>query len=292
MMIGTVPKESIISIGIACISGIVIPVALFIYFKAKRKADAMPFFMGCLVFFVFVMLLESGINAAVFASDVGKTLRDSVVLYAIYGGVMAGLFEEVGRYLALRLVKRRKGLRDVNSLMYGAGHGGFEAMMLLGVSMFGNLTYAAAINSGRLEELTSQLSGESLEQFMNTVNVLITTPSYTYYISIAERIFAVAIHLSLSVLVWFAITRKGKGHLFPLAILIHAAVDFVTALVAGLGVPAVGIEAIVAGMAVAVVFFARTVWRKIKAESPDADDTSDDTSDDGPSYSGIRRLQR
>ena len=95
MMMGPVPQTSIIFIGLASIAGLLIPVALFLYFKLKKKADVMPFVLGCLIFFVFVVILESGINAAVFASPAGETMNNNRVLYALYGGIMAALFEEV-----------------------------------------------------------------------------------------------------------------------------------------------------------------------------------------------------
>lgn len=271
-MVGPVPQSSVISIGAACLCGVIIPIALYIYFKVKHKADTFPFVMGCLVFFVFVMILESSINNAVFTSSAGDTLRNNAFLYALYGGVMAALFEETGRFLMLRLVKKKKGLRDVNSLMYGAGHGGFEALMLLGVSMFGNLSYAAAINSGRIEEITNTLSGDTLDQLISTLNVLVETPSYTYLFSIAERIFAVALQISLSVLVWFAVSGKGKGYLLAIAYGIHAAVDFFTALMSGLGVPVPAIEAAVGVMTVLVCIFAKKTWKSEHIPEPDEEE--------------------
>ena len=42
-----------------------------------------------------------------------------------------------------------------------------------------------------------------------------------------ERIGAVALHISLSVLVWFAVKNKKRFWLFPLAIVLHALVDAV-----------------------------------------------------------------
>ena len=259
---GPVPQTSIIFIGLASIAGLLIPVALFLYFKLKKKADVMPFVLGCLIFFVFVVILESGINAAVFASPAGETMNNNRVLYALYGGIMAALFEEVGRFLALKHIRKKKGPKDANSLMYGAGHGGIEAFLVLGVSMFGNLTYAAAVNSGRIEELMSQLSGDALVQFTNSIELLVNTPGPTYLLSIAERIFAVAVQIALSVLVWTAVSRKGKGLFFPLAICIHAVFDFLSVMIAGLGIPMIAVEAIIGVMAVVICAFARAVWRK------------------------------
>ena len=56
---------------------------------------------------------------------------------------MAGIFEETGRFLAFKTVLRKKQGKDINALMYGAGHGGFEAAALLGITMINNIIYFA-----------------------------------------------------------------------------------------------------------------------------------------------------
>ena len=48
--------------------------------------------------------------------------------------------------------------------MYGAGHGGFEAIYLLGITSINNIIYSVLINSGRTDMLTSSLTGDYLAQ--------------------------------------------------------------------------------------------------------------------------------
>ncbi|MDR1073482.1 MAG: YhfC family intramembrane metalloprotease [Treponema sp.] len=45
-----------------------------------------------------------------------------------------------------------------------------------------------------------------------------------------ERLFAIGIHLALSVVVFYAVSCRSKWWLYPLAILLHAAVDAPVAL--------------------------------------------------------------
>ena len=51
-----------------------------------------------------------------------------------------------------------------------------------------------------------------------------TTPAWMYLWSGFERVVAIAIHLSLSVLVYRGV-RTGERRWFPLAVLLHAGVD-------------------------------------------------------------------
>jgi len=77
-----------------------------------------------------------------------------------------------------------------------------------------------------------------------------------------ERLLAIALQISLSVLVWFASKWEGKLYLYPVAILIHFAVDTAAALLSGLGVNLLIIEGVVAILTAATALFAGRLWRE------------------------------
>ena len=260
-MTGTVSALSIAFMAISCVIAFAIPIVLLIYFRKKKGADILPFFIGCAVMLVFALLLESAVHRLVLFSDIGKTIQNNIWLYALYGGLMAGIFEETGRFLAFKTVLRKKQGKDINALMYGAGHGGFEAAALLGITMINNIIYSVMVNSGNTAALTGTLSGDVLAQVEASIQALITTPSYQFLLGGVERIFAVILQLFLSVLVWFAVKKKGKGYLYPLAILIHFLVDALTVVLSGLGVNMIKIEIVIGILSVLTAFFAKKVWR-------------------------------
>lgn len=260
-MTGTVSALSIAFMAISCVIGFAIPIVLLIYFRKKKGADILPFFIGCAVMLVFALLLESAVHRLVLFSDIGKMIQNNIWLYALYGGLMAGIFEETGRFLAFKTVLRKKQGKDINALMYGAGHGGFEAAALLGITMINNIIYSVMVNSGNTAALTGTLSGDVLAQVEASIQALITTPSYQFLLGGVERIFAVILQLFLSVLVWFAVKKKGKGYLYPLAILIHFLVDALTVVLSGLGVNMIMIEIVIGILSVLTAFFAKKVWR-------------------------------
>ena len=261
-MTGTVPALSIVFMIITCAISFGVPIALFIYLRLVKKADIYPFFAGCTVMLLFAFILESGAHSLVRSSPAGSAIKGNIWLYAIYGGFMAGLFEETGRYLAFSFALKKYRAKNVNALMYGAGHGGFEAMVIVGLTMINNIVWSFMINSGRIAELTGSLTGDQLAQAQQSIGLLISTPSYQFLLGGVERLFAILLHISLSVLVWFSVKWEGKLYLYPLAILFHFAVDAAAALLSGLGVNVVVIEAVVAVLTTAVAFFARRLWRE------------------------------
>ena len=261
-MTGTVPALSIVFMIITCAISFGVPIALFIYLRLVKKADIYPFFAGCTVMLLFAFILESGAHSLVLSSPAGSAIKGNIWLYAIYGGFMAGLFEETGRYLAFSFALKKYRAKNVNALMYGAGHGGFEAIVIVGLTMINNIVWSFMINSGRIAELTGSLTGDQLAQAQQSIGLLISTPSYQFLLGGVERLFAILLHISLSVLVWFAVKWEGKLYLYPMAILLHFAVDAAAALLSGLGVNVVVIEAVVAVLTTAVAFFARRLWRE------------------------------
>ena len=110
--------------------------------------------------------------------------------------------------------------------------------------------------------MISSLPGDQLAQAQQSVTLLATLPSYQFLLSGVERLLAIALHIALSVIVWFAVKWDGKLYLYPAAILIHFAVDAAAAILSGLGVNVILIEIAVAVLTAAAALFARRLWRE------------------------------
>ena len=93
------------------------------------------------------------------------------------------------------------------------------------------------------------------------IDGLISTPSYMFLLGDFERVFAVILHISFSVLVWIAVV-KGKKSCLWMALVFHFVVDAVTVIVSGNGVPAWALEIIVFVMAVIIAVWANKQWKK------------------------------
>lgn len=265
-MTESVPVLSMIFMAVSLILSFALPIGLCIYFRKVKKADLLPFFVGMAVMVLFAFVLERLVHSVVLGSSVGAKIQANMWLYALYGGLMAGLFEETGRFLAFKTVLKKNQKKDVNSLMYGAGHGGIEAVLILGIASINNLIYSVLINTDATAVLTGSLSGDLLQQVETAIQTLITTPSLQFLLGGVERIFAIVLHIALSVLVWFAVKKAGKGYLYPVAILIHFIVDAATVILSRIGASTLVLEAVIGVLAVAAALFAKVIWNKEKTD--------------------------
>lgn len=239
--------------------GIGIPVGLCIFLRKKFKCSLAAFFVGCGVMLLFALVLEQIVHGIVLFSPAGKVIRGNLWLYALYGGLMAGLFEETGRFLAMKLILKKQRENPCNALMYGAGHGGFEVFYILCFGMLNNLIYSLMINFGKAEVLLQGLDPANQEALRGAFESLATASPLLFLAAPVERLAAVILQLSLSVLVWKAV--EGKIGWYLLAIALHFAVDAAAVLISGYGVPIWGIEGIVWLMALLCALLARRVYR-------------------------------
>ena len=238
--------------------GIALPLVLYIYYRKKMKANHLPFWTGCVTFVLFALVLEQVMYYFLMKLPIWTTISGNLWLFGIVGGFFAGLFEETGRFVAFKTVLRKKRGNDANALMYGAGHGGVEAVILLSVTMVINVVYALQFNAGNTAAFGS----------LDAAQTLLNMPSWYFLVGAVERIAAVTIHISLSVLVWFAAKNSKRFWLFPLAILLHLLVDAVAVILSKLGVNVWIIEGSVYVLAAALVVLAIVVWKKNYAPAP------------------------
>ncbi len=139
---------------------------------------------------------------------------------AAFLGLAAGVFEEVARYLVLRYGQTRARSWPA-ALMFGAGHGGSEAIILGGLAAIA-LAQLSALRTTDLSTL--KLSAGELAALQQQLSLYWSLPWPAALLGALERLFALVMHLSLSVMVMQVFTRRNWLWL-PAAILWHAVVD-------------------------------------------------------------------
>ena len=225
--IPNVPISSITGIAVSLVVSVGLPVALCIIVCRKTKARISSFFVGAATFVVFALILEQILHAIVLKAS-GTALTGNIWLYGLYGGLAAGVFEETGRYLAMKLCMK-KNLNKQNAIMYGVGHGGIEAMLLAGMACVNNLVIAAMINGGQASLLlsVSGVNDATYQQVLAQLMAVSSTPSWQFYMVGLERISAIIFHISASYLVYLGVSRKKLPY-YLLAILAHFLLDALT----------------------------------------------------------------
>lgn len=262
-----VPSLSIVFIAFNLLFSVALPVFLAVFLMKKLKIRLTPFLVGCAVWIIFALLLEQCMHTLVL-NRFGKIIQSRTLYYALYGGLAAGIFEETGRFLAMKTLLKPYYGKDGTALMYGAGHGGVEVLLILGIGMLNNLIYAILCNTGHLELLTAPLTEAQQIQFQGVIDQLVSVSPLTFLAAPFERISAVILHIALSVLVWLSVTRK-KFWMFPLAIFLHFVMDAGAVLLSKTGIGTLLTELVIFAFSCLVSFVAWKLWKRNKVASCD-----------------------
>lgn len=258
-MMQAVPVISIVFMFITLIISIGLPVALCVLFRKKLHGKLLPVLIGAVTFVLFALVLESGAHRLILGSAVGGAIQGSTVLLALYGGIMAALFEEGGRFIAMKL-GMKKTLSRENALMYGVGHGGIEAVVIVGLSYISNIAASFMINSGSLTAALSALDAAAAEAAVQQVSALWTTEPYLFLMSGVERLSAIALHLGMSYLVYRAV-KYGEKRFFFISFGVHFAVDAAAVLMSA-AAPTIVLELVMLAAAAALTYAVCRLYRR------------------------------
>ncbi len=259
---------------------VIVPVVIALLWKIKKKEPITSILIGAGAFLLFALILEKPIqNVLAFPTAMGLPdhalslfLAANPVLLSLVAGLFPGVFEETGRLVAFKTLLKKRTQRET-SISYGIGHGGIEVMFILGLNFVNYIIYALMINTGSFGIIVEQVAAQAPEQLsqVDAIVELLTTFSFgTLAISVLERVFAVMFHVGASILVFYACKDKKKFWLYPLAIVLHTAMDFIGGL-SIFGVISIsdwGLEAIVAIIGISVFFLPYfLLYKKDKAKT-------------------------
>jgi len=149
------------------------------------------------------------------------------IFNAVILGLSAGIFEEVARYAGYRWWAK-----DARSwskgLLYGAGHGGMEAILIGGLILY---TYYQMFALRGLD-LSAIIPVEQLDVVQAQVAAYWSVAWYDSFLSTLERLLTLPVQICLSIIVLQTFTRKRAIWLM-IAILWHAFIDAVVVFAAG-----------------------------------------------------------
>lgn len=230
-----IPSSVFVALALMIIGGIVVfLIPAFWWIKTRREKLA-TVLVGAATWFLFAIVLES-IPKTIFlnpASSLGQTIMNSAVLFTVIGAALAGIFEETGRFVAYKTILKNRTNKETG-ISHGIGHGGFEAFFILGLSGIQYIAYALMINSGKFQELIDMsleqgMPESMLAQVTSIPDMLMgINPGYVV-LPLLERVFAITLHVALSVLVFYAV-RDRKIWMYGLAIILHTLFDVPAAL--------------------------------------------------------------
>ncbi|ALX14837.1 hypothetical protein P350_25290 [Burkholderia cepacia JBK9] len=201
----------------AGVVALIAPAMLAVAWRCRTQVPLRVFFYGMLTFFVFQPVLRLSWQMPLFYwLGTGPRWRVPILVFA---ALTAGLFEECGRWVAFRyLLPKRHDMQT--AVMLGFGHGGLEAMLLVGVGFVvlgtGYLLADAgyAVSAGNRSLIGAQFAA--------------MTPG-SPFLALFERASAMAAHVGLSLIVLQAFVRGTKRWL-AYAIAFHFMFDLAAVL--------------------------------------------------------------
>jgi len=195
-------------------------VGFILFNKRKTGISIKPLIVGSLGFIVFTQVLEKVLHLVVITQF--PNYADHPVFFGIYGGMAAGIFEEVGRFILFTWLLK-KYLDYKGGLSFGIGWGGIEAVLVALTMTVPNIMFAIMINSGTFETvMAAQLPSDQISMIKETI---VSQHAGFYLLGVSERFFAVLLQIALSLTVLLAVVKKKLSYLLY-AIVIHAAIDF------------------------------------------------------------------
>ena len=260
-------KSSIPSLIITVILMIVIPLVFFVWWRRKYKEQTRISWLiaGAAGFIVSARVLELGAHYFCIVADnpVSRFINGNTAAFVLYGIVMAGIFEECGRHIVLKYIMKKNHTRE-NAVLYGIGHGGIEILAVILPSMIMYLAIAVLFSSGDTESALKALNitEETATAALPSVQA---AASYGYALAVMnviERLFAMLVHIGLTVIVYYGV-RNAKKICLPIAVILHMLVDTFPALYQRGIVPLWTVEVWAALWAAVIVFITVKLYRRL-----------------------------
>jgi uncharacterized membrane protein YhfC len=256
----------LVSIVIELILVIAGAIGLGVFLRRRLPERWSAWFAGGLAFVASQVLrlpLLSAFAAALPLLGIGPTTPAYLPVLITVQLASSGLFEETARYVVMRwLIKR---VRDWKSgVMLGAGHGGVEAILVIGLASI-NLIALLAFGDTLLAQ-TQAAAPAQVPALQAQIEAVRGMQWWAPVLGVYERVGAVMLHISLSLLVMKAV-RGDNGRRawlwWLLAVVFHAGANTVAVGVNQIAGPMAteGVLTVIAAVAVVIIARVRQAER-------------------------------
>jgi len=217
---------------------VLVPLVLGFALHRRLRVGWRYFAFGALIFFLFQLITRVPAVEIIQAILTPQLKASPALRWAWYVilALTAGLFEEVGRFVGYRWLMGKENKTWNKAVMYGAGHGGLESMLLVGGLGLLTLIQLLIIPSLNLSSLPAATQKQIADQFA----AIAAQPAWLPLLGGYERVCAIAFHIAMSVVV-LQVFRRGQIRWLWVAVLSHFAFDFSAIAVAQV-LPALGVS--------------------------------------------------
>lgn len=264
-------NSSVPALIITVIMMIMIPAVFFIFWRIKHKQQTNISYLiiGAAGFFISARVLELGVHYLCIVADnsVSRFINGSTVAFVLYGILMAGVFEECGRYIILKYIWK-KNRSPENAVLYGIGHGWIEILAVVLPSIILYLVIAVLFSAGNIDNALSALNitEETAATALPSVQAAAGFDYAMMTMNVIERLFAMFAHIGFTVIVYYGVINAKKAFLMA-AILLHMLMDTFPALYQRGMVALWSVEVWLALWIAVIIFIAMKLYKEMKAIS-------------------------
>lgn len=207
-----------------------VPIAGAIIVARRWKNVSGAVIAGALTFFSMQMVLRIPL-LQILLPRFGwfKALSARPLAFLVFLSFSAALFEETGRFLAFRLLLKDR-LVYQSGIAFGIGHGGIEAILLVGTTYVNNLVFSFMLNAGTLEAFLEGKLDPATISYIG-ISLANTLPS-SFLAAGVERVLTLVFHIALSVLILEGLVRGRACRLYLAALCVHGGINLLVSLVA------------------------------------------------------------
>ncbi len=261
---------------LACVAtlfvSLVLPILVLLVLSLKNRKQGIvsAWLLGAAGFLV----TQIGIRLPILNALQGQSWflefsQNHLFLYAFSLAFTAGLFELAGRFAVAKLLPKK--LTYKRSLAAGLGHGGIEAIVLIGMAYISNLTYILMIQSGTFDAMLSQVPADQAVYLESIRTSLLTTPSAMFLLAGFERLLAMIAHTAMSMLVCWGVHTGEPAKCVLICLGLHTLIDLTAGISLLIGTKLTQTAAytiiytmliIVAGLSVWILKSIRSRWQE------------------------------
>lgn len=207
-----IPNLTLIACFVSLFVSLLLPVIVISVLSFKNRGGKVisAWMLGAAGFVVTQLLIRIPILAALQNQPWFTAFsQNHGFLYAFSLAFTAGLFELAGRFAVAKILS--KNLTYTRSLAAGLGHGGIEAMILVGITYLNNILYIFMIRSGTFDAVVNEAvaAGVDVSALLLLKDQLVSSSPALFFLGGFERILAMTGHAAMSMIVCYSF-HTGK----------------------------------------------------------------------------------
>lgn len=246
---------TIISILISAVICFAVPIWGIFFLKRRGNNVLLAVAAGALSFFIFQFVIRIPILQLVLPNmEFYQKLSANPLGISIFLGFTAALFETVGRLVFMKLMLRGKE-SYITGIAHGVGHGGVEAVLLVGINYITFIVFSILINTGNFDGIFLGTAAPAYDQMSALKVTLIGTNSFMFLVAGIERFLTMIIHVGFSLLIMEGLYKKRLLPYFLIVLGLHALLDFLAVYLGLNGVSVLLIELVVVAFAAVSGFY-------------------------------------